>query len=202
MSRESVYITDFVSLKNNQIKHQQKLLYKADSFLELKSFLKESYKVIGLNYPKFHKMDDLCKLGLLASEVILKEKELKTDTAIVLSNASSSLQTDYKHQNSLQQHVSPAVFVYTLPNIILGEISIKYSLKSENVFFIEETFNAKLLNDYAQVLLQSGKASSVVCGWINLINDEYDVFLCLISRKGEIPLSVENLEQLYLFENE
>jgi hypothetical protein len=98
--------------------------------------------------------------------------------------------------------VSPAVFVYTLPNIVLGEISIKHSLQSENVFFIENQFNSELLTDYAEVLLEANKIPAVVCGWIDLKNAEYDVFLCLISKQGEIPLSNENLKQTYLLENE
>jgi hypothetical protein len=107
-----------------------------------------------------------------------------------------------KHVKSMDSIVSPAVFVYTLPNIVLGEISIKHKLQSENVFFIEHKFNADLLVDYSETLLNSGKASSVVCGWIELKNDQYDVLLCLVSNNGEIPFTKENLEELYRFENE
>ncbi|HSM64129.1 MAG TPA: hypothetical protein VK833_09355, partial [Gillisia sp.] len=124
------------------------------------------------------------------------------ETALVLSNASSSIDIDRKHQQAMTGIVSPAIFVYTLPNIVLGEISIKYGLQSENAFFIEDKFNAELLADYSEVLLASKKATSVVCGWIELKNDEYDVFLCLISTKGEIPFSKETLEELYRFKNE
>ena len=48
-------------------------------------------------------------------------------------------------QNKESYYPSPAVFVYTLPNICIGEISIKYKLYSENSFFIFDSLNAEYL---------------------------------------------------------
>ena len=167
-----------------------------------KKFIKQAYQHLEIKYPKYFKMDRLCKLGILAAEVLFREKKAVQDTAVVFSNSSSSLDTDLKHQASMAEIVSPTVFVYTLPNIVLGEISIRHQLQSENAFFIEEEFNAELLVNYCEILLATGKATAVVSGWIDLKNDEYDVFLCHISPEGEIPFSEENLEYLYYFENE
>jgi len=202
MTEFSFKITDFVRIKNQRIFHRKDLIFKTEKSLGLDQFLKEAYQNLKITYPKFHKMDGLCKLGILASEVLFKDHFISPDTALVLSNSASSLETDKKHQLAMSEIVSPAIFVYTLPNIVLGEISIKHKLQSENVFFIENRFNPELLMDYAEVLLETKKAPAVVCGWIDLKNAEYDVFLCLISKEGEIPLSKENLKQLYLFENE
>src|SRR5690554_8066930 len=109
-------------------------------------------------------MDNLSKLAFLASEFIFKEEvldELENNIALVFSNNASSLDTDRKHQDSIQNteeyFPSPAVFVYTLPNICMGEISIKHKLYSENSFFIFAKFNAEYLHQYAESLLQSGK---------------------------------------------
>lgn len=196
------YITNSIKIKAEKIfRNNDSILY-LDSEIGLQQFLKESYKKLGVNYPKYHKMDSLCKLGILGSHVLLKDQTLTPDTALVFSNASSSHDIDSKHEQSMGDIVSPSVFVYTLPNIVLGEISIKYNLLSENAFFIEDEFNAELLVDYSEVLLNSGKATSVVCGWIELKNDEYDVFLCLVSKSGEISFTQENLEELYGIENE
>lgn len=196
------FISHFVRIKSSQIFKNEELVFKSEEQLNSSQFLKEAYKAISLNYPKYHKMDLLCKLGVLGTTVLLKDADYTSETALVLSNASSSLNTDLKHQQSIQNMVSPAVFVYTLPNIVLGEISIKFGLQSENAFFIEEQFNSDILQEYSSILLNSKKASSVVCGWIELKNDEYDVFLCLVSNVGEIPFTIENLKKLYLFENE
>lgn len=196
------FISNYVKIKNSQILKNGEKVFTSEEISDALLFSKEAYKSIGLNYPKYHKMDLLCKIGILGTSVLLKDVEYNSETALVLSNASSSLNTDLKHQHLMRSIVSPAVFVYTLPNIVLGEISIKFGLQSENAFLIEDSFNPELLFEYSSILLNSNKASSVVCGWIELKNDEYDVFLCLVSALGKIPFRVENLEKLYLFENE
>ncbi len=196
------YITNFIRIKGEEISRKNEPLLSLETEIGFQQFLKDSYKKLGVNYPKYHKMDSLCKLGILGSYILLKDQKITPDTALVFSNASSSHDIDRKHEKSMEDIVSPSVFVYTLPNIVLGEISIKYNLLSENVFFIENEFNAELLVDYSVVLLNSGKATSVACGWIELKNDEYDVFLCLISNRGESSFTQENLEDLYGIENE
>ncbi|CAM4189394.1 hypothetical protein GILI108418_09115 [Gillisia limnaea] len=195
-------ISNFVRIRDQRIFHGEKKLFSCEEATHLKRFLKESYKFLNISYPKFHKMDALCKLGILAAEVLFKNMEIPTDTALVFSNSASSLETDKKHKILMEATVSPAVFVYTLPNIVLGEISIKHKLQSENAFFISDKFNAGLLADYSEILLDTSKADAVVCGWIEWKNAEYDVFLCLISKEGEVSFSEENLEELYRFENE
>ncbi|TVZ27923.1 hypothetical protein JM83_3003 [Gillisia sp. Hel_I_86] len=196
------FITNSIRIKNEKIFLNKETVLSFDSEIGFPQFLKDSYKKLGLKYPKYHKMDSLCKLGILGSSVLLKDQNFDADTALVFSNTSASHDIDLKHKQSMESIVSPTVFVYTLPNIVLGEISIKYKLQSENVFFIEDKFNAELLWDYSEALLNSGKVSSVVCGWIELKNEQYDVLLCLVSNNGEIPFTKDNLEELYKFENE
>lgn len=198
---ESNYIQDFVHLKNNVVFHQEKAIFRADKTLDPKAFAKACYTELGMKYPKFHKMDDLCKLGMIAAETLVKHNAISEDTAVVLANNASSLDTDEKHWKSIQDKAnyfpSPAIFVYTLPNIILGEMSIKYGLKSEQVFFVSEEFDAVLMVNYAKQLLNANKTNQVICGWIDLHNDSYRVFLCLLSQKGKIPLTKEKLQSIY-----
>ena len=103
-------------------------------------------------------MDSLSKLAFLAGDILLNEElsiEEENNIALVFSNKASSLDTDRKHQESIQNqenyYPSPAVFVYTLPNICIGEISIKHKLYSENSFFIFDSFNA----EHLEVMLQA-----------------------------------------------
>ncbi len=202
MIKEKYYISDFCIIRDNRVFKNGEQIYVDTESENLKDFAKGIYKFMELKYPKFHKMDELCKLGFLASEVLLKDVEnLREDTALVLSNKASSLDTDRKHQISIQDknnfYPSPAVFVYTLPNIILGEISIKNKMKSENAFFVTETFDAGFITKYSKVLMHTGKASNVICGWVDLDNDKYDVFLAFLSKKGKKELTKEELNKLY-----
>jgi hypothetical protein len=94
-------------------------------------FLKSAYRRLNIQYPKFFKMDSLSKLAFLSAEILLKDSDITTSypsemTGIILFNASSSLETDEKHQESIGDRgnyfPSPSVFVYTLANIMTGEI--------------------------------------------------------------------------------
>ncbi|WP_415034788.1 3-oxoacyl-ACP synthase [Flavobacterium sp.] len=149
-------------------------------------------------------MDHLSKLAFLGAEVLLKNEidpENENDIALLLANRSSSLDTDVKYQESIADKQSyfpsPAVFVYTLPNICLGEISIRHQLKSENSFFIFDAFNPAFMADYANVLLQTQKAGKVLCGWVEFFANEYDAFLYLVEEQGVLENNPQNLETLY-----
>lgn len=147
-------------------------------------FAKEAYKSLDLSYPKFHKMDNLSKLAFLSAETILKEED-HSRTAIVFANRASSLDTDFKYQESINDqdnfYPSPAVFVYTLPNICVGEISIKHKMQTENAFFVLDEFDENFLNDYSEQILQSGKADKVLCGWVELYQENYKAFVYLLT---------------------
>lgn len=147
-------------------------------------FAKVVYKKFDINYPKFHKMDSLSKLAFLASDGILKQ-EAEKNIALVLANKSSSLDTDIKYQESINStenyYPSPAVFVYTLPNICIGEISIRYQLQTENAFFVLDSHDDFFLKNYSKNLLKSGKAEKVLCGWIELFQENYKAFVYLLT---------------------
>jgi hypothetical protein len=147
-------------------------------------------------------MGNLSKLAFLSAEFIFNENDVKEkNTAIIISNNASSLDTDRKYQDSINDpknyYPSPAVFVYTLPNIGIGEISIRHQLKSENGFFVFENYSANFHYNYENGLLQNNKSDSVLAGWVDIDGDSYEAFLYLISKKGEIAHTEQNLKQLY-----
>lgn len=172
-------------------------------------FSKAVYKKFEIEYPKFFKMDNLSKLAFLSAELLLKEvvqsNEQENDIAVVFANRSSSLDTDVKYQESIASKdnyfPSPAVFVYTLPNICIGEISIKNNLKSENAFFVFEDFPAEFMLHYANNLLESEKAEKVLCGWTELYQENYRAVVYLVEKKPVNATSqehnIESIKQLY-----
>ncbi|QRM88868.1 3-oxoacyl-ACP synthase [Lacinutrix sp. WUR7] len=199
------HIKSYCSIKNNQVSLNGSVVYKdkEDSFV---TFIKAAYKDQSTKYPKFFKMDNLSKLAFLAADVLLKNENLnpeeENNIAIVFSNKASSLDTDRKHQESIQNKESyfpsPAVFVYTLPNICIGEISIKYKLYSENSFFIFENLNAEHLLTYSNSLLSSNKAEQVLCGWVEFNGDDnYEAFLYLVSTEGANKHNKQDIIKLY-----
>ncbi|MGJ8591516.1 MAG: 3-oxoacyl-ACP synthase [Aquaticitalea sp.] len=172
---------------------------------EFSKFIKSATIHLETNYSKFYKMDNLSKLAFLAADILLKKNSLhseKTENiAIILSNKASSLDTDIKHQISISDknnyYPSPSIFVYTLPNICMGEISIKHQLHSENTFLIFDQFNAKHLHINADFLLKYNKADKVLCGWVDFDDNNYEAFLYLVSENGNIAHLPEEIERLY-----
>jgi hypothetical protein len=175
--------TDICTIENSKIILNNEIIFETTTG-NFSDFAKEAYKSFELNYPKFHKMDNLSKLAFLASEMILKDED-HSRTALVFANKSSSLDTDFKYQESINSQEnyfpSPAVFVYTLPNICVGEISIKHKMQTENAFFVLDEFDENFLNDYSEQILQSGKADKVMCGWVELYQESYNAFVYLLT---------------------
>ena len=110
------------------------------------ALLVDIYRRCVGDYPKFFKMDPLSRLGFVASELLLGEEKPRKqdceDRAVVLFNRSASLADDLLYQETIQDpgnyYPSPAVFVYTLPNIVTGEIAIRNKYYGETAFYVFE----------------------------------------------------------------
>jgi len=198
---ESLYITHVCKIQSQQIILNDKVVFEDVESADLNSFLKNGYKNQGYDYAKFFKMDHLSKLTFLAAEPILQDQDDK-NIALVFMNRAASLDTDVKHQQSIQNkeayYPSPAVFVYTLPNICLGELSIKHKLQTENCFFVSENFDSKLMYNYAEYLIRHKNVDKVLCGWIDVLENEYRAVVYLVEKQGEIEHSRNELEQIFI----
>jgi hypothetical protein len=171
-------------------------------------FLTALYRQEKVNYPKFFKMDNLSKTGFLAAELLLKETSIygetsKTSTGIFISNRSASLDTDETYQSTIgaEYFPSPSVFVYTLPNIVMGEIAIKHKLYGENTFFVSENFDSQMVFDYVcQSFKETGLRNAIV-GWVDYYRHQCEAFLMLVEKQDKdinqaMEFSVERIKQL------
>lgn len=135
-------------------------------------FSKAAYKNLEIAYAKFYKMDRLSKLGILAAEYLLNKVDISNydekEIAIIFANASASLNSDIKYQESIASIPSPAYFVYTLPNIVIGEIAIKHRIKGEGIFFIQKEYNPTQLQNYRRAMCDSTSTSLVLEGWLEV----------------------------------
>ena len=163
--------------------------------------MEEVFKFLSPAYPKFYKMDRLSKLGFLASEIIVKDLPLlpryaPVQVAVVLSNSSASLDTDLRYAESLKIIPSPALFVYTLPNIVAGEICIRQKIQGENAFFVTEQFDPMQMADYVDLVMASGKTRACIAGWTEILGDHHDIFLYLIENEKAANGLEHTAEQL------
>lgn len=189
---------------NRAFRNQQILLEKPG--LTTDEFLLALYREIGMEYPKWFKMDRLSKLGILAAELVLgKPGDKQVDpfgSAIVLANRHSSLDTDRKFVEQLKEIPSPAVFVYTLPNIVTGEISIRHGCKGEQAFFINDHYPVDFIVRYVQTLFEEGNTHTCLVGWIDILGEQYHATLYSISGVQEdsvhsIAFTSKNLYQYF-----
>lgn len=149
------------------------------------------YKLLGISYPKFYKMDNLSKLGFLGVELLKQQIDFNLykngSISQIFINSYSSLDTDVKHQHAINKNKlpSPAIFVYTLPNIVMGEIAIRNKFYGENLFILADDFSPKDWYDLASIQLSTGKAEAVLGGWIELFENEFDLRLYFLDGDGE-----------------
>lgn len=200
---DQYYITSSCIISNNTVRKDGRKLFalKSENAVD---FLTEAYKQSGINYSRFYKMDNLSKLGWLASEILLKDSFQKEnyqpfEVGLVLSNANASLDVDLRYMESVRDIASPSLFVYTLPNIVTGEICIRNGFKGEDAFFVFDQFNAPFIADYVSGLLDNGKLQACICGWVDFIGNDYQASLFLVEKNktdNALPFTAENMDKL------
>ncbi|MCL1821302.1 MAG: hypothetical protein FWG22_00595 [Prolixibacteraceae bacterium] len=175
---------------NSEINILKKIVIQPDGS-GFPNHIRALYKKLDKPNMKFFKMDNLSKLGYIAAEMIFDEIGMEEyepqKIAVVLANKSASLDTDIKHQQIIdsqsKEGASPAVFVYTLPNIVVGEICIRHKIQGENSFFIRPQYD-NFVRQYAESLLYSSVANLVLCGWCELLHDDYIADFELLKLKN------------------
>lgn len=158
------------------------------------SFVRKVYQELGVSYRKFYKMDDLCRASFIVSESLmdrsrLTERYSKDRIGVVLANAASSLDTDRVHQSSVEapeaHPPSPGVFVYTLPNIAIGEICIRHGITGENAFFIFDAFAAEPLKERVEDLMAFDKVDACVAGWLEKDGAEHHTLFYSVEKEDQ-----------------
>jgi hypothetical protein len=195
-------ITASCLIAPNKILKNGELIFEKSGSAE--SFLYAGYTHCEISYPKFHKMDQLCKLGFLATEVLLKEtghdlKYAGTETGLILSNAHASLDVDLKYAKTIHSGASPALFVYTLPNIVIGEISIRHHFKGENAFFVFKQFDGNFMAEYVNGLFANKLIKNCICGWVDILKEDYRAILFLVETEQpekKMAFTADNMNQL------
>jgi len=169
------------------------------------------------DWPKFFKMDTLSKAGFVASELLLKKtgehrlegEEYTHSRAIVLFGSTASLCADRNYQETIQDrdnyYPSPALFVYTLPNIVTGEIAIRNHWRGETSFYVLEAPDAAQMAFHLACAFDDPETESILAGWVDSRNnDDYQVFMTLIEREdaadtewlaGQLDSIINNLNK-------
>lgn len=173
MMKHSVIITpEHVLVDGNPLEHNE----------SGSTMLTDLYRKYIGDYPKFFKMDTLSKLGFIASELLLniegnRDFEPREDRAVILFNRNASLQADTHYQSTIQNpdnfFPSPAAFVYTLPNIVTGEIAIRNKYFGETSFIVIEYYDEKIIEKNLRLAFQDPITTSIIGGWVDCEDEEH-----------------------------
>lgn len=164
------------------------------------------YRYIAQDYPKFYKMDLMSKTSFLGVELLKSSCRALASApedavALLFANSESSSETDTRFRDSyeIERLPGPSLFVYTLPNVALGEISIRNKWYGEHMFAVFPNFAPAYFADHGELLLADG-AEWVIGGWVNVKNGP-DALIFVMDKveDGEGPVSRpdERLGKLY-----
>ncbi len=174
MKNNIIQISRYCRIQNNKVFLDNRSVFDFDKKTRFSAFIRACYKDIGCDYPRFYKMDNLCKLGYITAEYLLG-KDLITDRyekekiGIMILNSNASLYSDSKFYQGITSKDNyfpePAVFVYTLPNIVIGEISIRFEMSKIVDNLPEDLFGSnddKALMEYLDISFEQNNKGFVL----------------------------------------
>ncbi|KAA6441305.1 hypothetical protein FEM33_03080 [Dyadobacter flavalbus] len=197
------FITAYAHLKENICAVNGEMICRRDKDSG-DSWFKQIYKQQEFVYPKFHKMDVLSQAGFLTSKLIKRanpqfaEKYKDDEIAMLFANQSGSAETDQKFVHAYRNGApSPSLFVYTLPNIVMGEIAILNKWYGESLFAVLPEFDPEFYINHCHILLSAG-SEAVLCSWLEIAGNQIDVFTFLIEKEGEnrSEFTADNLSKI------
>lgn len=123
------------------------------------------------DYPKFFKMDLQCKLGFLLTELLVGDDPdrftPRGDRAVLVFSREGCLVNDLHYAATMADFPSPALFVYTLPNTVTGEIAIRNRYAGETGAYLLERYDRAQIDALVQQAFQDGETRSAVVAWID-----------------------------------
>jgi hypothetical protein len=213
MKKRQTRISDFTAIYGNQVFLNSRLVFSYRPEAGFEEFINACYLETATPYDRFYKMDKLCKLGYITADRLLNGSDLircfrGEEIGMIVANSSSSLNSDNRFQQgvSLDDPLSPepAVFIYTLPNMVIGELSIRFGIKGENLFVVNNEPDFGFLTDWVDDLVYRKKIKACIVGWIDIdMEDHYESFLCAVETKDvetdihTLPFSRRNLNKLF-----
>lgn len=165
--------------------------------------LRALYTGLGMDYPKFHKMDRYARLSLLAAEPLYRKlREEGADIAnavgLITVNRSASAATDVEHWQPVLrgESASPAVFVYTLPNTGAGEITIRQGVFGPSICLVGARPECDLLLTIARDMFEAQGMGHVIVGWSDIFAAPLFAGFALIGLDAGTPITSTGLQAI------
>lgn len=123
-------------------------------------------------YPKFFKMDGLSRLGFLASEILLKgvPEEDKDQMGVIMFTHAGCKEADVKYAQTIKEDnffPSPADFVYTLSNIVTGEVAIRHRIHGITTVYVLPERDNEISRKIIESIFLTTDVKTMLMGWID-----------------------------------
>ncbi|MCF0195787.1 MAG: 3-oxoacyl-ACP synthase, partial [Bacteroidaceae bacterium] len=150
------------------------------------------YKQLRCGYPKYYKMDSLARLGFIATELLRRAEGDTTsgdasERAVVFFNRTGSYIADKAYlatiADAADYYPSPSLFVYTLPNIVTGEVAIRQQCHGETAFYILPERDEQTMGQIVRTTTCDTSIRSIIAGWVDYPDDahfEADIYIAQI----------------------
>ena len=155
--------------------------------------LRAAYQALAMDYPKFHKMDLAAKLAVLVAEPVLRVArdrgaDLAEGTAVLALSRSGSGSSDVEHWRIRQGSglASPAVFVYTLPNIGVGELTIRHGMRGPSLCLMTPGPDSPESVGAARLLRDDLRVRWLVCLWSDIFADRFEAQAVLFGPDADL----------------
>jgi len=146
------------------------------------ALITEIFKKYLADGSRFFKMDLYSRLAYAATGLLAKdalEGSYPEDRALLIFTQNGSVLADRKHlstfSNPEEFFPSPAVFINTLPNVVLGEIAVKNSIKGETTLVLLPHRDETSMKRIIDATVMATRPSVMICGWVDC--DAEDSFI-------------------------
>jgi 3-oxoacyl-[acyl-carrier-protein] synthase-1 len=134
----------------------------------------EIYKKYLADGSRFFKMDLYSRLAYVGTGLLAKDSLEgcdPEDRALFIFTQNGSLLADRKHLSTFADpkefFPSPAVFINTLPNVVLGEIAVRNNVKGETTLVLLPERDETAMQMVIDATLAATRPSVIMYGWVD-----------------------------------
>ena len=142
----------------------------------------EIFKKYLADGSRFFKMDLYSRLAYVGTTLLAKdalEGVNPEDVALFIFTLNGSVLADRKHLSTFSNpdefYPSPAVFINTLPNVVLGEIAVRNNIKGGTTLVMLPDRDETTIDRILEASLSATRPSVMICGWVDC--DAQDSFI-------------------------
>ena len=153
--------------------------------------LSEIFKKFLADGSRFFKMDFYSRLAYAATALLAMDSLdgcLPEDRALLIFTCNGSVLADRKHLSTFTPqegyYPSPAVFINTLPNVVLGEIAVTTQTKGETTLVMLPHRDDAMMDMITEATIAATSPSVLMCGWVDYSDENcFSADLKLLRKK-------------------